>query len=549
MLTIYCKVQGYIYKIYRKIEENERLKEERRKNMFRRVNKLDQTVSDEGNFESGVDVTGKDSVIIVGSDDSEINALYTIQPIKYNDKYVYKNYNGNYLYYVKYSDTRSGRWQIGNKNEGIKNNQPIAFINADNDEPINIATWQAWLIFDKESNEWIRQTKVNTYKSSCKVIVNNAWTNDINGDYIITPITFQNRPVFERIINEDTNDKIIIYYEENISPFPRWYVSRMNANLGDINDVIALIQSSALTVDGHSDFEYWQEIHPQRRQWEQNDRFKITGDCAKIKEHDWKKRRQQRQNARKEKQMREAQKQKHCPNDMTVTTEENRDYAIVHWQLYNSDEDMEYSVVYEDDSIAPGSKFQLGRTSVIYSIKDDTGNEVAKCDFIITVVDQEAPKIQCPGDIYIMTQYNTNTGIARWNEPYYIDNTDPDAVINQVSGPDIGSRLDLGDYLVKYIAKDRSGNEAVCEFLLKVVDRQSPKIFGCPESKTIDVFSKHQWAAHPTWDIPKATDAVDGDVSVQLIAGIIDCIFLIHIFLFLYLNIKNISQVLIQEQE
>eukprot|EP01084_Bolivina_argentea_P105157 188250_1 len=67
---------------------------ERRRQMFRRVNKLDLDVESSGKFESGISVRNEPDIIITGSDDKDINTVYFVQPVKYNGKSVYKSQTG-----------------------------------------------------------------------------------------------------------------------------------------------------------------------------------------------------------------------------------------------------------------------------------------------------------------------------------------------------------------------------------------------------------------------------------------------------------------------
>ena len=93
--------------------------------------------------------------------------------------------------------------------------------------------------------------------------------------------------------------------------------------------------------------------------------------------------------------------------------------------------DLEIS--YDEGSLAAGSEFPLGRTSVTYSIRA-AGEVIAKCDFIITVKDFDAPRIDCPGDVYLMPDYNSHVAIAKWREPFVSDNVDDEVKVVKVEG-------------------------------------------------------------------------------------------------------------------
>ena len=319
-----------------------------------------------------IDVSKEADVILAGSDDNDINTVYFVQPVKYNEHHVYKSQVGSYLYFVRYAESDAARWQIGQPNGGVKNDQPIAFVNADTDYPYDIATWQAWLVFDKSEHDWVRQSRINTYRGDCIINVDGAYNQDINGEWGILPATHETRPIFEKMT--PNNERMNIFYVESDGEYSRWLISRPNAKYLDSTDIYALISSSALTADGVSDFESWQEI--QNGQWSENNNLKITGTCSKVKEHDWKKRRRQRAEERKRRKIMDAAKQQHCPTDMTVSNDPGRATAVVHWQAYNQEvlrqqgATDDFDVVYSDATVAPGSEFKLGRTAVTYQLKD-----------------------------------------------------------------------------------------------------------------------------------------------------------------------------------
>ena len=271
--------------------------EARKKEMFRKVNNIDRIVSSRANMESGINVNNEPSIVLVGSDDEMLNNIYTIQPLKYNDHLVYKSAVGSYLYYVFYEDIETGRWQIGRPTSGMEHDQPIAFVNSNVEKPQDIPTWQAWLVFDFANKEWLRQVNINTYNADCIVTVSGAWNDNLNGKYDITPQTYNNRPVFEKLYQDGADGatyRLVIFMDEKQSSYPRWYISQPDGEIGDTNNVQGLIQSSALTIDGASDYEIWQEFSQTDRIWNENGQLKVSGTCSKVKEHDWKTKRQRR---------------------------------------------------------------------------------------------------------------------------------------------------------------------------------------------------------------------------------------------------------------
>ncbi len=377
----------------------------------------------------------------------------------------------------------------------------------------------------QEANEWLRQSRLNTYNAECQVVVKGAWNNMINGEYGMTPETYEHRPVFERLFTENNERfRVTMFLDETEGTYSRWYISKRDGEVGRLSDTLALIQSGALTPDGATDFEKWQEYHPKDGIVKENAQLTVEGDCAKVREHDWRRRRRKRKEERKKRRAVEANSEKHCPQDITVRSDPGNSYAVVHWSPWSQKgpDDDEMDVIYDEGSLAPGSQFPIGRTAVTYSLSQ-AGKIFARCDFMVQIRDEEPPTIDCPGDIYVMTIFNRNVGVAQWTEPDARDNSDDvndDGVsLVKTSGPERGEELKVGRYRIIYEGSDPFGNKGICQFDLVVADRQAPKIHRCPANQKILVFEDTGWSAYPEWDTPTAEDAVDGKIEVRQVTG------------------------------
>ena len=118
--------------------------------------------------------------------------------------------------------------------------QSIAFVNSNSELPQDIPTW---LVFDFESKDWLRQVNINTYNTKYIITVFDAFNNNLNGNYEITPQTYSNRPVFEKLYQiNDIAYRIVIFTDEKHSSCPRWYMYHNHIQIFEF----ALIQSSAL---------------------------------------------------------------------------------------------------------------------------------------------------------------------------------------------------------------------------------------------------------------------------------------------------------------
>lgn len=253
--------------------------------MFRKIDGEVQNIGNIQKIQRGVNIDRETSVIVVGSDNDDINGFFFVQPIKYNNRAVYKSeMSGSYLYFVAYSEN-SFRWQIGQPNGGIKNEQPLAFVNSNARYAYDIPDYEIWLVFDVIGNEWIQQSQIRTYNSECTIMVAGAWNERINGIYHhARPFSFDEHPIFEKI--DSRGNRYLIYFEEQESTFGQWCISEENVKMGDFEHLHALVHSQALCVDGVSGFEVWREFDVDDDELDENFQLRVTGDCSNFKNDD-----------------------------------------------------------------------------------------------------------------------------------------------------------------------------------------------------------------------------------------------------------------------
>jgi gliding motility-associated-like protein len=108
---------------------------------------------------------------------------------------------------------------------------------------------------------------------------------------------------------------------------------------------------------------------------------------------------------------------------------------------------------------AQGDFFNLGTTSVTYTVTDASGN-TTECSFNITIVDAEAPVIECPEDI---SQIDP---IVYYDLPQYSDNCE--ATIEMIEGLESGDVFPHGYTTVIFVATDLAGNTDTCSFVVLV---------------------------------------------------------------------------------
>jgi gliding motility-associated-like protein len=143
-----------------------------------------------------------------------------------------------------------------------------------------------------------------------------------------------------------------------------------------------------------------------------------------------------------------------------------------------------------------GTSFNLGVTTVTYTVKDAAGNS-ATCTFTVTVVDNILPVLTCPADITISSPTSCTLNVANINA-VFSDNctqnrltwtktgatvaSSPLTGINQVSN----TPFNVGVTVVTYTLRDAGNNIVTCSFEVTVVDNVNPTLT-CVPNRVLNV--------------------------------------------------------------
>ncbi len=154
------------------------------------------------------------------------------------------------------------------------------------------------------------------------------------------------------------------------------------------------------------------------------------------------------------------------------------------------------------DSIPDTQVFNIGTTTATYTAISIT-NDTSTCSFTVTVVDNEAPSITCPG---AMTVDNTadSCGIIFIND-FMATATDncPGVIVD--CGFSVGDLVPVGINTITCTATDAAGNTASCSYQLTVQDTEPPVIVNCPVDINVNT-DPSVCGAIVTWQEPTATD-------------------------------------------
>jgi hypothetical protein len=112
-------------------------------------------------------------------------------------------------------------------------------------------------------------------------------------------------------------------------------------------------------------------------------------------------------------------------------------------------------------SKAPGTFFDKGVTNVTVTATDAAGNITAG-NINVTVLDNEAPTISCPGNMVL----NNAAGVCGSAVTYAVTSADncPGITVVQTDGLPSGSIFPLGVTSNTFVVTDGSGNTATCSF-------------------------------------------------------------------------------------
>ncbi|XP_038052047.1 uncharacterized protein LOC119724848 [Patiria miniata] len=192
-----------------------------------------------------------------------------------------------------------------------------------------------------------------------------------------------------------------------------------------------------------------------------------------------------------------------CPSDIVQATEPGEAVARVTWlepTLHTAIGITEYNKTH-----SPGDEFPIGETTVVYT-SDTDGNEVDICRFTVTVIDEENPTfISCPDDdIEVRTDTGVATAVVTWEPIVALDNS---RVVSAPAGNyQSGVAFPVGDTLVSFVARDKSGNVEFCNFTVSVKDLEPPVVHNCPQPVTASLTAQSMDSIRVNWTEPNVTD-------------------------------------------
>jgi len=176
-----------------------------------------------------------------------------------------------------------------------------------------------------------------------------------------------------------------------------------------------------------------------------------------------------------------------CPTDTTIILPAGMCNVNYTWTSPNGMDEC-ISNLSIDSTRASGDLFEIGSTTVTYTITDLGGN-TASCDFVVTVVDNELPSAICRTDTTVMgigpiAVNDLNVMASDPCGPVSIAWELTDATVAMGTGDVSGTSFETGTTTVTYSVTDSVGNVAMCSFVVTVDPGPMPDI-ECPSDTIV----------------------------------------------------------------
>ncbi|WP_411032430.1 HYR domain-containing protein, partial [Spongiimicrobium sp. 3-5] len=161
-----------------------------------------------------------------------------------------------------------------------------------------------------------------------------------------------------------------------------------------------------------------------------------------------------------------------CPADITQNVDAGLSTAVVTYTAPVGTDNCGIANTVQIAGLVSGSAFPVGTTTNTFEVTDDAGNTMT-CSFDVTVVDSEAPVINCPADITQDTDAGVCEAVVTYTAPVGTDNS-PGAVTVQIGGLPSGSTFPIGTTTNTFEVTDATGLTATCSFDVTIEDNEDP---------------------------------------------------------------------------
>lgn len=165
------------------------------------------------------------------------------------------------------------------------------------------------------------------------------------------------------------------------------------------------------------------------------------------------------------------------PGDVTVSNDFNQCTAVVNWTPPTAMDNCMAPII--TSSANSGDAFSVGQTVVSYVATDASGNSDT-ASFTVTVVDSQAPVVQCPADVIVSADSGMcSASNVTLGSLTFIENC------SATTSDDAPAVFPIGTTVVTYTVTDIGGNAVNCQQNVTVLDTEAPVIANCPADVTM----------------------------------------------------------------
>lgn len=202
-----------------------------------------------------------------------------------------------------------------------------------------------------------------------------------------------------------------------------------------------------------------------------------------------------------------------CPTNMTVAAGSNCLFPLG---------DLSTSLTINDNCTAlfnmvitqtptAGSDLSTGNHSIGFTVEDEAGNS-SSCNFTLTVEDQTAPTITCPGNVDLIVNATCEATIGDYiSSAVSSDNCSATGAITITQSPVANTTIDENTQII-LTATDEEGNSSNCNFFAIVIDNIDP-VLNCPTDIDVTINSSCQYT------VPDLSSAITGSDNCSAFAN------------------------------
>ncbi|XP_045583570.2 sushi, von Willebrand factor type A, EGF and pentraxin domain-containing protein 1 isoform X3 [Procambarus clarkii] len=133
------------------------------------------------------------------------------------------------------------------------------------------------------------------------------------------------------------------------------------------------------------------------------------------------------------------------------------------------------------------------------------GHKTARC------IDVTPPVLKCPKNMTTKTDPHEGFAMVTWDAPFVKDNSKGEVRLATIPATTQPMKLSIGNHTITYIAKDKLGNKASCQFSITVVDEEPPRVDWCDSPP---IFLSHEEDVDVYWEEPIFSDNSGKEVQV-----------------------------------